>query len=220
LRQPPSAAVAEFLVQRFDVAPEQAGWAAAASQGDVERARQLAGDPEARDRRAEVLSVPRRLTSIGACFDVAAKLEAATKLEAASAVAELDVAERTALERALGAGGTGRGATGAMRGAAGQLKELERNQKLRATRAQRDALDRALQDLIGFYRDVLVTSMRAPVPVVHGDLQAVSSAAAEKWSPESTLRRMEAVLACRDAIDKNVKPQVALEAMMVTLWKG
>jgi DNA polymerase-3 subunit delta' len=97
---------------------------------------------------------------------------------------------------------------------------LERNQKLRATRAQRDALDRALQDLIGFYRDVLVTSMRAPVPVVHGDLAAVSAAAAEKWSPESTLRRLEAVLTCREAIDKNVKPQIALEAMMVTLWKG
>jgi DNA polymerase-3 subunit delta' len=220
LRQPPSAAVADFLVQRFGVAPEQAGWAAAASQGDVERARQLADDPEARSRREEVLSAPRRLSNIGACFDVAAKLEAASKLEAAGSVAELDVAERAALERALGAGGTGRGATTAMRGAAGQLKELERNQKLRATRAQRDALDRALQDLIGFYRDVLVTSMRAPVPVVHGDLAAVSAAAAEKWSPESTLRRLEAVLTCREAIDKNVKPQVALEAMMVTLWKG
>jgi DNA polymerase-3 subunit delta' len=220
LRQPPSAAVADFLVQRFGIAPEQAGWAAAASQGDVERARQLAASPEARTRREEVLSVPRKLSNIGACFDVAAKLEVATKQEAADAVAELDVTERAALERALGAGGTGRGATTAMRGAAGQLKELERNQKLRATRAQRDALDRALQDLIGFYRDVLVTSMRAPVPVVHGDLAAVSAAAAEKWSPESTLRRLEAVLTCREAIDKNVKPQIALEAMMVTLWKG
>ncbi|MBO3740785.1 DNA polymerase III subunit delta' [Actinoplanes flavus] len=220
LRQPPAAAVAEVLVRRHDIAPDQAAWAAAASQGDVERARQLAADPEARGRRDDVLSVPRKLTSIGACFDAAARLEAASKQEAAIAVAELDVAERAALERALGAGGTGRGATTAMRGAAGQLKELERNQKLRATRAQRDALDRALQDLIGFYRDVLVTSMRAPVPVVHGDLAAVSAAAAGKWTPESTLRRLEAVLTCRDAIDRNVKPQVALEAMMVSLWQG
>ncbi|GGN70211.1 DNA polymerase III subunit delta' [Actinoplanes lobatus] len=220
LRQPPAAAVADVLVHRHDIAPDQAAWAAAASQGDVDRARQLAADTEARERRDDVLSVPRKLTSIGACFDAAARLEAASKQEAAIAVAELDVAERAALERALGAGGTGRGATTAMRGAAGQLKELERNQKLRATRAQRDALDRALQDLIGFYRDVLVTSMRAPVPVVHGDLAAVSAAAAGKWTPESTLRRLEAVLTCRDAIDRNVKPQVALEAMMVSLWQG
>ncbi|MBW6437683.1 DNA polymerase III subunit delta' [Actinoplanes hulinensis] len=220
LRQPPAAAVADVLVRRHDIAPDQAAWAAAASQGDVERARQLAADPEARGRRDDVLSVPRKLTSIGACFDAAARLEAASKQEAAISVAELDVTERAALERALGAGGTGRGATTAMRGAAGQLKELERNQKLRATRTQRDALDRALQDLIGFYRDVLVTSMRAPVPVVHGDLAAVSAAAAGKWTPESTLRRLEAVLTCRDAIDRNVKPQVALEAMMVSLWQG
>ena len=48
-----------------------------------------------------------------------------------------------------------------MRGAAGQLKELEKKQKSRATRSQRDALDRALVDLAGFYRDVLVTGLQA-----------------------------------------------------------
>ncbi|WP_430781076.1 DNA polymerase III subunit delta' [Actinoplanes sp. G11-F43] len=220
LIQPSAAALGEFLVRRHGMAPEQASWAAAAAQGDVERAQRLTADPESRSRRDEVLGVPRRLTNIGACFEAATKLEAATKQEAAAAVAELDQAERAALERALGAGGTGKGATSAMRGAAGQLKELERSQKARATRAQRDAIDRALQDLVGFYRDVLVTTMRAPVAMVHGDLAAVTSAAAEKWAPESTLRRLEAVLACRDSIDRNVKPQVALEAMMVTLWRG
>jgi DNA polymerase-3 subunit delta' len=47
-----------------------------------------------------------------------------------------------------------------------------------------------------------------------------SEAAAGKWSAESTLRRLEAVLACRDAIDLNVKPDIAVEAMMLTLWRG
>jgi DNA polymerase-3 subunit delta' len=132
----------------------------------------------------------------------------------------MDAAERSALEQALGAGGTGRGAAGAMRGSAGQLKELEKRQKSRATRAKRDALDRALVDLAGFYRDVLITSLRAPVPVVHTDVAAQSQAAAGKWSPESALRRLEAVLACRDAIDLNVKPDIAVEAMMLSLWRG
>jgi DNA polymerase-3 subunit delta' len=49
---------------------------------------------------------------------------------------------------------------------------------------------------------------------------AQSEAAAGKWTPESTLRRLEAVLACRDAIDQNVKPDIAVEAMMLTLWRG
>jgi DNA polymerase-3 subunit delta' len=107
-----------------------------------------------------------------------------------------------------------------MRGVAGQIKDLEKRQKSRATRSQRDALDRALVDLAGFYRDVLITNLRAPVAVVHTDAAPQSAAAAERWSPESTLRRIEAVLACRDAIDQNVKPRIAVEAMMLSLWRG
>ena len=220
LRQAPAAAVADVLVQRHSIEPAQAAWAAAAAQGDVDRARQLATDPHARDRRSEVLSVPRRLTGVGACFDVAQSLVSASKREAAEAVVAVDAAERAALEQALGAGGTGRGAATAMRGSAGQIKELEKKQKSRATRSQRDSLDRALKDLAGFYRDVLVTALRAPVAVVHADVAQVTAAAAQRWTPESVLRRLEAVLACQDAIERNVKQEIAVEAMMVTLWRG
>ncbi|GAB1644672.1 DNA polymerase III subunit delta' [Krasilnikovia sp. MM14-A1259] len=220
LRQPAAAAVATVLARRDGIAPDMAAWAAAAAQGHVGRARRLANDPEARDRRDAVLAVPRRLTGVGACFDAASALIEAAEAEAAATVASADATERAALEQALGAGGTGRGAAGAMRGAAGQLKDLERRQKSRATRAQRDALDRALVDLAGFYRDVLITRLGAPVAAVHTDTAAVSTAAAGRWSPESTLRRLEAVLACRDAIEQNVKPRIAVEAMMVRLWQG
>jgi len=48
----------------------------------------------------------------------------------------------------------------------------------------------------------------------------LSTAAAEKWTPESTLRRLEAVLACREAIELNVKPKIAVETMMLNLWRG
>lgn len=220
LRQPPADAVAEVLVRRDGVKPDVAAWAAAAAQGHVGRAKRLANDNEARGRREAVLAVPRRLSSVGACFDAASALIEAAEAEAAAALVESDAAERSALEQALGAGGTGRGAAGAMRGAAGQIKDLERRQKSRATRSQRDSLDRALVDLAGFYRDVLITKLRAPVTVVHTDTAQQSEAAAEKWTAESTLRRLEAILACRDAIEQNVKPKIAVEAMMLSLWKG
>ncbi|MGK5680391.1 DNA polymerase III subunit delta' [Actinoplanes sp. URMC 104] len=220
LRQPPADAVAEVLARRDGVAPDVAAWAAAAAQGHVGRAKRLARDADARGRREAVLSVPRRLTGVGACFEAASALIKAAEAEAAEQLVETDAAERSALEQALGAGGTGRGAAGAMRGAAGQLKDLERRQKSRATRSKRDALDRALVDLAGFYRDVLITNLRAPVGVVHTDVAAQSEAAAGKWSPESALRRLEAVLACRQAIDENVKPEIAVEAMMLNLWRG
>jgi DNA polymerase III subunit delta' len=220
LRQPSAEAVASVLINRDDADPEAAAWAAAAAQGHVGRARRLARDPDARDRRAAVLAIPRRLTGIGACFDAANALIAAAEAEAASATAELDAKERSEMETALGAGGTGRGASGAIRGAAGVLKDLERRQKSRATRTQRDALDRALVDLAGFYRDVLAMILGAPVASVHTDVADAAAQAAARWTAEGTLRRLEAVLACRDAIEENVKPRIAVESMMLALWQG
>ena len=87
------------------------------------------------------------------------------------------------------------------------------------TRAQRDALDRALVDLAAFYRDVLAHPASARrVSLVHTDMVDVAEAAAARWSPESVLRRIEAILACREAIDANVKPRIAVEAMMLSLY--
>ncbi|MEV0564393.1 DNA polymerase III subunit delta' [Dactylosporangium sp. NPDC050588] len=220
LRQPPADAIAGLLRRRDGLDEQTAAWAAAAAQGHVGRARRLARDPQARARREAVLAVPRRLTGIGAAFDAAAALIEAAEAEAAASVLETDAAERAALETALGAGGTGKGAAGAARGSAGQLKDLERRQKSRATRAQRDALDRALVDLAGFYRDVLVHTFGAGVEPVHGDTDELAGAAAQKWAPESTLRRLESVLECRVAIEANVKPRIAVEAMMLALWRG
>jgi DNA polymerase-3 subunit delta' len=81
-------------------------------------------------------------------------------------------------------------------------------------------LDRALVDLAAFYRDVLVRTMDAPVSPVHVDLAEQSDAAARVWTPDSALKRLEAVLACRTAIEENVKPRIAVESMMLTLWRG
>lgn len=220
LRQPPTEAVASVLVERDGVDPADAAWAAAAAQGHVGRARRLARDPQARASRDKVLAVPRRLTGIGACFDAASSLIEAAETEAAAAVAEIDARERADLQTALGAGGTGKGAASAARGITGAIRELERRQKSRGTRAQRDALDRALVDLAGFYRDVLVEKLAAPVAPVHADSVEVAAQAAARWTAEGALRRLEAVLACRAEIELNVKPRIAVEAMMLALWRG
>jgi DNA polymerase-3 subunit delta' len=219
LRTPSAESIARMLVDSDGIDVTSAAWAAAASQGHIGRARRLARDAAARSRREAVLAVPRRLTGIGACFDAASVLILATESEASDNVSDMDARERAVMETALGGGGTGRGSAAALRGAAGALKELERRQKSRATRARRDAVDRALVDLAGFYRDVLVQRLGAGVAPVHADAIADASAAARTWTPESVLRRLEAVLACREAIEANVKPQIAVEAMMVSLWR-
>jgi len=220
LRTPSPDAIAAMLVERDGTDAVAAAWVAAASQGHIGRARRLARAPQARSRREAVLTVPRRLTGIGACFDVASAVVEATDAEANAYVSDVDTKDREEMETALGAGGTGKGAAAAARGMAGVMKDLERRQRSRATRTRRDALDRALVDLAGFYRDVLMVSVGAPVAPVHRDAAGDVAAAAKAWTAESTLRRLEAVLACRTAIDANVKPQIAVEAMMVSLWRG
>jgi len=180
----------------------------------------LAQNADARQRRREVLAVPRSLSGLGACFTAAERLVAAAEAEADASLAGVDEEETAALEQALGAGGTGRGVTKAMRGSAGALKDLADQHKARRTRARRDALDRALVDLAAFYRDVLVRTIGAPVDPVHPDASDVAAAAAAKWTPESALRRVEAVLACREAVAANVKPRIAVEDLTLALWKG
>jgi DNA polymerase-3 subunit delta' len=220
LRSPSAEAVAAVLAERDGIDPATARWAAQASQGHVGRARRLAGDPGAQSRRRDVLSIPRSLTSVAACFTAAEKLVVATEAEAKASLEGIAEKEIADLKQALGAGGTGKGAAGAARGTAGVVKELEKRQRSRVTRAQRDALDRALVDLAAFYRDVLAVRLGAAVPAVHPDVAEVVTAAASRWTPESVLRRIEAVLACREAVDTNVKPRIAAEQMMLALYQG
>lgn len=220
LRTPPASAIAGVLTRRDGLDPDTAGWAASVGGGHVGRAGRLATDPDARARREAVLRMPMALRSLADVFALSDELVAAAESEATELTASRDAAETEELETALGGGGTGRGAAAAMRGAKGAIRELERRQKSRATRSQRDALDRALVDLAGFYRDALVTAWSAPVALTHPDRKADSATAAAQWAPESLLRRLEAVLACREALELNVKPRIAIEAMASALQQG
>lgn len=220
LRTPPPEAIARVLVQRDGVDPERASWAASVCGGHIGRARRLATDEAARQRRAEVLRIPvtlRRPSDVFACADVLIK---AAEEDAGAESKVRDEAERSELRTAMGGDGTGKGVAGAKRAAEAAVKQLEKKQKSRATRTQRDTLDLALVDLAGFYRDVLVAGALGAsgvAPLIHPDHAEHSAAAARQWSPETTLRRLEAVLACREAIEWNVKPRIAVEAMVSTL---
>jgi DNA polymerase-3 subunit delta' len=220
LRTPATAAIAEVLEHRDGIDATTAHWAASVCGGHIGRARRLATDQEARQRRESVLAIPLGLRRFGDIFSSADALVKAAEADAVAANEERNAAETDALKTAMGAGGTGKGTASATRGAAGALKDLEKRQKSRATRTQRDSLDLALVDLMGFYRDVLVTRSRADVPLMHPDRANDVANAASMWTSESTLRRLEAVLACRDALQQNVKPRFAIEAMITSMHRG
>ncbi|WP_214368345.1 DNA polymerase III subunit delta' [Pseudonocardia sp. H11422] len=220
LRTPSADAVAGVLVSRDGFDPETANWAAAVSGGHVGRARRLARDAEARARRERVLDLPLRIRGLGDAFAYADELVRSAKAEAAELAGTRDAAEREELAVAMGAGGTGKGAAAAARGAKAAERELERQQKSRSTRNQRDVLDRVIVDLAGFYRDTLIAGSGARVALTNPDRESDVRRAAREWSAESVLRRLDSVLACREALDRNVKPEIAVESMLIALYQG
>lgn len=218
LRTPPAQAVTAHLVSG-GVDHAVAAWAARAAQGHIGRARRLATDENAQRERRDVLALPRSLHGVASALAAAKNLVDAADAESVALTAGRDAAERSSLATALGAGATGKGVSGG-RGGAGAMKELEKRQKSRGTRTKRDALDRALIDLAAFYRDVLTLQLGAGVDAVHPDLTEQAAAIARATTAESTLRRLDAVLACRAAVDANVAPLLAVEAMALALRTG
>jgi DNA polymerase III subunit delta' len=219
LRTPPTAAVAALL-EREGVGPDQAAGAARAALGHIGRARRLATDPEAALRRAAVLAVPTQVTGLAQAFDAAAALVAAAEAEATATTEALNTPELDALRQALGAGSTGKGVATAVRGSAGALKDLEDRQKSRATRIKRDALDLALLDLAAFYRDVLAVQFGAEVELANAASEDDLRKLADASSPRATVRRIEAIMTCRERLNASVAPLLAVEELTLTLAAG
>ncbi|KFF97019.1 DNA polymerase III subunit delta' [Streptomyces scabiei] len=209
-------AVADMLVRREGIEPQAAATAARATQGHIERARRLVTDPRARERRAAVLKLPLRVEDIGGCLKAAQELVDAASEESKQLAEEVDTKETEELRTAMGAGQGGR----MPRGTAGVMKDLEDKQKRRRTRAQRDSLDLALTELTGFYRDVLVLQLGSRVALANVEVRDSLERMARGGTPESTLRRIDAIAACREALERNVAPLLAVEAMTMALRAG
>ncbi|MDQ0788348.1 DNA polymerase-3 subunit delta' [Streptomyces sp. B3I7] len=216
LRTPPVEAVADLLIRRDGIEPEVALAAARATQGHVDNARRLATDERARARRAAVLKLPLRLDDVGGCLRAAQELVDAAAADSKQVAEEREAKETEEMKAALGAAQGGR----LPRGTAGVMKDLEDDQKRRRRRVQRDSLDVALLDLTGFYRDVLALQLGSRLALANMDAEDALERIARGGTPEATLRRIEAIGACREALDRNVAPLLAVEAMTMALRAG
>ena len=215
---PSSEAVAKVLTERDGIEPARALAAARAAQGHVGRARRLAIDASAAKRRADVLRIPAQVTSLGPALSAAAALVRTAEEEAKAVTEELDEPERVSLRRAFGEGSSGKGVAKAMRGMAGAMKDLEDRQKSRATRVKRDTLDQALLELALFYRDILMLQLGADTELANDP--AVLRKLASSSTPEATLRRLQAIMHCRELLPLNVAPLLAVEEMALSLSEG
>jgi DNA polymerase-3 subunit delta' len=218
---PPLEAIAKVLIDNDGMPEAKARWAASVSGGHVGRARRLATDEQARNRRERALGLARDAATPARAYAAAEELVTTAEDEAKALTGDRNEAETEELRTALGAGGTGKGAAGALRGATGALKDLEKRQKSRQTRASRDALDRALIDLATYFRDALLVSSGAgSVQANHPDMADKVASMAAIVPPDRLLRCIEAVLACREALAVNVKPKFAVDALVATVGQA
>jgi DNA polymerase-3 subunit delta' len=220
LHTPSTREVSEALVRREGIDPAIAAFAARAAQGHIGRARALARDEQVRLRRSEVLAIPGTLRDVPSCFIAAQNLLEAATADAAAITDALDATELAALMRAYGEGATGAMAARVKRTASAATKDLEARQKSRRTRTVRDQIDRALLDLTGLYRDVLVLQTGATVELINDEMRPTLERMAVHSEVPATMARLAALDHARLEIAASVAPLLALEALMVKLARG
>ena len=118
------------------------------------------------------------------------------------------------LSLAYGKGATGRGmATGGSKA----IKDLEKEQKTRQTRMIRDGLDAALLDIATFYRDVMMVQAGANDALINKELETEIRTLAEKTKPQSTIKKINAIMDARTNLSHNAAPLLTVEALMCVL---
>lgn len=216
LRVPPADAVADLLVRRHGIDRDDALVAARAAQSHIGLATSLALNAEARARRDRVLEIASRVRGVGDAVIAAGELVEVATAQASASMAERDAVEKAALLRSLGADNVEGGKT-LPANVRTQIRQLEDDQKRRGKRAVVDGLDRAMTDLLSFYRDVLAVQVGSDVDLVNAAQVADVRAVAAASDAQQTLRRTEAIATARTRLAGNVAPLLAVEAMTVAL---
>jgi DNA polymerase-3 subunit delta' len=212
LRVPDAAQVAELLVRRDGVDRSVALRAAEEAQSHIGMAHRLATDADARRRRDETMGLLFETTTVSQAVRAAQRLLDIAKEDSVALTEQRDEVERLAALRSMGVepGGT---VPPQLRGT---LKQLEEDQKRRATRGLRDSIDRILLDLLSLYRDVLVRQLGGGLAPVNAAWTEQIDRLAADTTPAGTLAVLDAVGDARRRLPANVAPLLALEGMLVS----
>jgi DNA polymerase-3 subunit delta' len=214
LRTPSIDAVTQVLIKRDNISPTMADFAARVSHGHIGRANYLATNESVRSNRKVIMQLPLQLGSLAAAFQAAQTLIDLATEEANTSSESRDEKEIEKLQEAYGKGATGRGmATGGTKA----VKELEKEQKSRATRMVRDSIDGALLDLATFYRDVMMVQSGSTEALINSDLSREVSTYSASAPASSSIKKLEAIMQARNHLAKNAAPLVTCEALMCQL---
>ncbi|MDO5672870.1 MAG: DNA polymerase III subunit delta' [Actinomycetaceae bacterium] len=213
LRVPSVESVAELLVRRDGVEPVLARQVAEESGSHIGLARALARDPETRSRREELISAAVTSASTSQAVLAAARIMGVAEAQDKATNAELEEAERLALRASLGL----TEGTAIPQGLRGQFKNLEEEQQRRAKRSRQDVIDRAIQDVTSFYRDVLMLQTSSGVPVGNQAMRTLIQQVADGSTMARTLERIDVLDQTRTRLKVNTNYQLILESMCIQL---
>jgi DNA polymerase-3 subunit delta' len=217
LHTPSDSAVAQVLIKRDGITPAMAEFAARVSQGHIGRAKYLALNESVRSNRTTIMHLPLQLNSLAAAFKAAQTLVDLATTSANAAAEVRDEKEIAALQEAYGKGATGRGMA---TGAAKAVKELEKEQKSRATRMVRDSIDGALLDIATFYRDAMMVQSGSAYAIINTDMVDAINAYATKHPKHTTINKMSAIMEARTNLAHNAAPLLTCEALFCRLAKA
>jgi DNA polymerase-3 subunit delta' len=194
LRTPSIKAVTQLLIDRDGIDPKMAEFAANAAQGHIGRAKYLATNEDARKTREKILDIPFTVKDLASAFEAANTLVELTKSQALAESEVRDEAELAKLKESYGTTGS-KLATGGSKA----VKELEKEQKIRANRMVRDSLDAFLLDIANSYRDALLTQFE------------------NKNQDQMILHSISTILEARIRLYKNSSPNLTIESLFLDL---
>lgn len=211
LRVPSIEDVAQLIVARDGVDEVTAERAARHAQSHIGMAHRLATNTEAQERRSETVELVLGMRTVREAVLAAARLIEIATDDAKAITEERDASELDHLRRSMGIAAED-SVPAQLRS---QVKNLEEQQKRRATRSLRDGLDRILVDLLSVYRDILRIQLGVDSELINVEFDQQMRVAAAARSSEDTLATMEAIATARERIDSNVAPALALEALLI-----
>lgn len=212
LRTPSVTVVADLLVSREGIDPTIAEQSARHSQSNISMACRLATSSEARRRREVTLRAALDIRDVADAVLTATFLVDWVSEDAKALGYKRDEQEKENLMRSFGiaAGGT---IPPVLRS---QLRVLEEERKRRVKRGVTDGIDRIFTDLLSLYRDVLMVQLDCTMSLINTELDCEIRALAEDFDSARVLRITEHIHEAWNRIERNVSPQLAIEAMLVS----
>jgi DNA polymerase-3 subunit delta' len=149
------------------------------------------------------------ISNLSSAMVAAEKLLGVAKRDAEASSAEKDAVEKDALMKAYGLAVDEKLPPNLR----SQFKELEENQKRRATRALRDGIDRIFTDAESIYQDLMALQLGAEVELVNTEIEADLLQRAQGTSIEQTIAILDAITQARQRLASNVRDLLVLEAL-------